>query len=134
LKNIRTVKIISAIILILMATMLYIFIHGTNYLIIFKRINEIIPIVPMFDGVITNNKFITGYLVDILWYTSFLLFINCILEKRYASFFVLGFAVLLEFSQLFNPLLGTFDLYDILIYILITLIFVFLITKPNKGS
>ncbi len=134
MKNIRTVKIISAIILILMATMLYIFIHGTNYLIIFKRINEIIPIVPMFDGVITNNKFITGYLVDILWYTSFLLFINCILEKRYASFFVLGFAVLLEFSQLFNPLLGTFDLYDILIYILITLIFVFLITKPNKGS
>ena len=117
-----------------MATMLYIFIHGTNYLIIFKRINEIIPIVPMFDGVITNNKFITGYLVDILWYTSFLLFINCILEKRYASFFVLGFAVLLEFSQVFNPLLGTFDLYDILIYILITLIFVFLITKPNKGS
>ena len=109
---------------------IYLFLHGTKNLIIIQKINSLVSIIPIFDGRKLSNKFIQGYLVDLLWYSSLLLISNSFFNKTRISYFCLLLAIILELSQYYISALGTFDFYDILIYILIT-IFYMLIRKKT---
>ena len=115
--SLNRIKIFSAIILLISSIILYIILHGTKELIIVKKINQFCKIIPLINGIRINQKFITGYLIDILWFNSFCLLFSFFKKKIY--FFILTlFACVLECAQLVNPILGTFDVLDLLIYII----------------
>ena len=65
------------------------------------------------------------YLIDALWFSSLLLVLSCIWTRhrilRYTVAFC--FALLTEILQLLIKNLGTFDIYDVLLYAMITVIF-----------
>lgn len=125
-KNINIIKFLSAIVLMIIAIALYIFIHGTKELFLFQKINSIKNIIPMFEGTSLRNKFLTGYCVDILWFTAFQLTYSFISKKHYSTILVLIYGIILESIQFFFPIFGTFDFWDIAIYSFITLIFLFI--------
>ncbi len=115
--TVNKIKIFSAIILIICAIAIYIILHGTKDLIIVKKVNQLFKIIPIKNGIKIHQKFITGYLVDILWFNSFCLLFSVIKQKKIFLIIIL-IACILEFIQLINPTFGTFDCIDLLIYIL----------------
>jgi len=89
---------------------------------------------------ILNNWFIKLLkynMVDGLWVYSLLWTIYLfVVKKTLASlvivcFFSLAFGVLIEILQFYNIIKGTFDIFDILIYLL-SVIFAFLIIKRSE--
>lgn len=128
------IKIISAMFLLVISIVMYLVIHGTDDLAIVKKINSVINIIPIIPGINCKNVFVTGYLVDILWFCSFSLF-GCTLcsGTSYITFMMLAFVVatLVEMIQLFFPRFGTFDFWDIFIYAFITFIY-FLVAIVEK--
>lgn len=118
MKNQR-IQIIVALIVLIISIPMYIFLHGTKNLLLVSKINSIIPIIPIFSGVRINNFFINGYLIDILWFSSFIMFSPLFpsLSDFINSIYTLMFAVIIEISQSILPTLGTFDIYDILCYL-----------------
>ncbi len=116
---------INAIALLILAIIIYLIMHGTNNLILVKKINLYCRIIPIFSGININNSFINNYLVDILWYTSLLLWISGF-EKNQLFFTIFSciFGVCLELFQFIFPSVGTFDIIDMLIYVFITMIYI----------
>lgn len=131
-KRINIKILLLSLLFLFSAIFLYFLLHGTKNLLIFNTFG-----LPLFDGINIDNKFLNGYLIDILWFNAFCIFyLNFRSILLYIVFTLI--AVFLEFFQLFIPSLGTFDVSDILIYlisgtifILITL-FAILKTKSNK--
>ena len=70
-------------------------------------------------------RFIYCYLIDALWFSSFLLLSSYFWTGhsilKYITFFC--FALFTEILQLFVKKLGTFDIYDVFLYAIITGIF-----------
>lgn len=60
-----------------------------------------------------------NYLVDALWFTSFTIFMHLLLDDPVNYVLCIVMAILSEGSQLLFPQLGSFDVCDILLYILI---------------
>lgn len=118
MKN-RKIQIIIGLLFIILSIPLYIFIHGTKHLALVSKINNIIPIIPIFPGRRINNLFINGYLIDILWFSSLILFSTLFssFSEVINSTYALIFAVIIEILQSFFPSLGTFDFYDIICYL-----------------
>lgn len=125
------IKIFSAIILLICAIIIYIILHGTKDLIIVKKINQFFKIIPLKNGIKIHQNFITGYLVDILWFNSFCLFFSVINQKRIFLIIIL-IACFLEFLQLINPTFGTFDFIDLLIYIITGIGYYIYKSRKNK--
>ena len=78
------------------------------------------------------KKFITGYLVDLLWFISAWMFFTVLLSSEIIikNLLLLVLAVISEGLQYFFQRLGTFDVYDLLLYFIILL--VFLIVEIRK--
>ena len=73
----------------------------------------------------TCYAFLTGHLVDLLWFLSACLFFS--FWCREAKYVILIFlAVASEFSQLIFPYLGTFDVLDLVLYGMTLILFLFL--------
>ncbi len=123
-------KILLGILLILFAIILYLLIHGTSRLYFVRGINSIFEIIPIFDGVKINNRFITDYAIDVLWIFAFNLLFSIFNNKVY-NLFVLFTSLFLELLQLIDKKLGTFDYVDMLIY---TVISFFFIIKLNRNK
>ncbi len=64
-------------------------------------------------------RILNNHLVDALWFISFSLYMQALLEKPISYILCIAMAVLSECSQLFFPQLGTFDACDLLLYALI---------------
>lgn len=126
-------KLIISFFLIIIAMVFYLILHGTDRLYIFtilKNSNFFIYINNLHFKIffkypiIFTNMFIKGYVVDIIWFTSLFLNISYFYKEKmikYILSFLIGFFS--EILQFLFPLLGTFDIYDILLYLLILLIF-----------
>ena len=78
--------------------------------------------------------FIKNHLVDFLWFLSFsLVFTSLFPAPKIVQFiFLILMASLSEFSQLFFANLGTFDIFDLIGYVCIALIFLFFQISPRK--
>ena len=72
------------------------------------------------------RNFFKNYLVDSLWFMSFLFFTKSISDSTFVCFFVFLTATFTESLQYFFPKLGTFDIFDLLVYFALTLITAFL--------
>lgn len=108
--------------LALFAVVLFLIIHGTRNLLLISKINSIWHVIPIFDGIKIKNEFLTGYLIDIIWFFS----LNLILSSFDCFHFyiiTLIIAVLLEILQLKFRWLGTFDFIDIIIYFCLSFMF-----------
>ena len=134
-KSLKKIQIIIAIVLFLLSVFLYLLFHGTENLIVVDTINSIIHLIPVVPRIKIKVPLINGYLVDILWFTSFVLLSPQLLFSDFInSIIILVFASLLEILQLFFPVLGTFDFFDILCYFGVFLLynlFVFVIKKER---
>ena len=124
--NGNKIKIICANVLLISAIIVFLFVHGTNNLLLVHYINSLIPIIPLVSGKITNCPFLTNYIVDFLWYNSFILYLLAFEIRN--LIFPLTLSILLEVLQLIFPTLGTFDIFDILLYIVLTLIWKLIIS------
>lgn len=127
----KKIKIFSAIVLLICAIIIYIILHGTKDFIIVKKINQFYKIIPLINGIKVQQKFFTGYLVDILWFNSFCLLFSIIKQNRIFLVIILV-ACILEFIQLIYPTLGTFDCIDLLIYIITGICYYIYENKNNK--
>jgi len=107
--------------LIVLAAIIYVIIHGTDNLKIVNKINSFCNVIPIFSGVESKTRFLKNYIVDAMWFVSLLLIASVFrLDKRIASVMACVFASFLEFTQFIFPELGTFDIFDVLLYIFIT--------------
>ena len=110
------------VVLAIFSVILFLVFHGTKNLVFINKFNSICQVIPYFDGVKIKNGFLTGYLIDIIWFLS----MNIILSS-YGCFHLyiiaLLIAVLLEVLQLKFRWLGTFDMLDIFIYLCLSSIF-----------
>lgn len=120
------IKIISAMLFLVGAIISYLVIHGTDNLLIVHTVNSFVNIIPVFEGTECRNIFLTGYLVDILWFISFVLITSVYIGSRHniCVILVLLIAILLEILQLVLPIYGTFDFIDILVYISISIMYI----------
>ncbi len=64
-------------------------------------------------------RILNNHLVDALWFISFSMYMQALLEKPMNYILCIVMAVLSECSQLLFPQLGTFDVCDLLLYALI---------------
>lgn len=124
------IKLFFSIVMIFLDVVIFLILHGTSNLYFVKQINNSLKLIPSFDGISWKNKYINGYLVDVLWIFSFNLLIS-ILKKRIYQLFVLITAITLETLQLLFKQLGTFDFIDIVIYSLISIVFIINIKKTT---
>lgn len=85
------------------------------------KLNKIIPLSFYHSNFFILLRF---YLIDFLWFLSFCCFMKITFfhEKKIQLTIFLSMAFISEFSQLFFPRLGTFDIADLIIYITISFI------------
>ena len=120
-------------ILLILAIICYMLLHNISDIYIFSFFNNI-SFFSTLNGIniFIFKKFITGYLVDLLWFISAWMFFTVLLSSeiiiKYLLLLVL--AVISEGLQYFFQRLGTFDVYDLLLYLIILL--VFLIVEIRK--
>lgn len=67
-------------------------------------------------------KFAKNYLVDLIWYISFLFIVFDSVKSKSKYFILLSIGIMSELLQLFFPILGTFDCVDLSIYFMITIV------------
>ena len=111
---VKKIKIFCAIVLIVLAIIVHIKIHGTENLVVVKMF----PIFPKIQATKVSNLFVKNYLVDVLWFSSFLIFAS-LFEKRNHTLCALFVAISLEFAQMVFPKLGTFDWVDVCLYLVV---------------
>lgn len=70
-------------------------------------------------------KFAKNYLVDLIWYISFLFIVFASIKSKSKYFIILSVGIMSELLQLFFPTLGTFDYIDLSIYFMITIVVYF---------
>lgn len=70
-------------------------------------------------------KLAKNYLVDLIWYVSFLLIVFDTIKSKGKYFIILSIGIISELLQLFFPILGTFDYIDLSIYFMITIVVYF---------
>ena len=131
---------ICGIILISIAIILYSLFHNINNLSLFSRFphnsfyNFYIKLQSNFIVYfhkVPFYKLLNNYLVDILWAVSFCLIFFNLIEIKLKYFVAFSLFLIIELLQLKNPVLGTFDFVDLLIY-LIT-IFIFFMINESKA-
>lgn len=121
----KKINFFCAIALLVLAVLLYLILHGTENLFVSKIIKRIFPSLSKIQSVKITNSFVKNYLVDALWFISFLLFCS-IFEKRVYCLLALLVALVLEFLQMAFLQLGTFDWMDVILYIAIFVFFLLL--------
>lgn len=110
-------KVFCAVLLIILASVIYIYIHGTENLFILQIIQSYGINIPIIKPKIIHNLIIKNYLIDALWFISFLLLVSIDNSKTHL-YLALIVAIFLEVLQFYYPSLGTFDIYDIALYLI----------------
>lgn len=67
-------------------------------------------------------RFSKNYLVDLIWYISFLLIVFNSIKTKSKYFIILSIGITSELTQLLFPILGTFDYVDLTVYFMITIV------------
>lgn len=125
-------RIIIGIILIVFAICLYGLFHDITKLRVFSFLNQNILIERYklfqrdFRLKFLNFHFfifLNNYLIDLLWYLSFMLIATGILKNKFIVLIVFISGCISEILQLFFSYLGTFDFFDLGIYVPVTVIF-----------
>ncbi len=119
--KIQKIKVFCATVLILIAIIIFLRIHGTENLVITKILKIFIPNLYVIKSKQITNQFLKNYLVDFLWFSSLLLFTS-LLEKSCYYYLAIIIAILFEILQFFFTCLGTFDFWDMLIYFILFII------------
>ena len=126
------IRIYIAVFLLLLAIVLYLFLHDIDSLYIFFsfRMSRFYAFIKSCRIDVSSlqawqARFIYCYLIDALWFSSLLLFISCVWSRHFVLKYALSFcfALFTEILQLFVKKLGTFDIYDVFLYAIITGIF-----------
>ena|GEM_PF-3414055 len=134
-------RIYIAVFLLLLAIVLYLFLHDIDSLYVFYpfRATKAYAFLKSCRlGVVQGwmARFMVCYLIDALWFSSFLLLLSCIWTShrilRYTVAFC--FALLTEILQLLIKNLGTFDVYDMLLYATIAGVFFIVEKGISKGQ
>lgn len=116
-------------ILLILAIVCYMLLHNISDIYIFSFFNNI-SFFSKLNGIniFIFKKFITGYLVDLLWFISAWMFFTVLLSSEIIikNLLLLVLAVISEGLQYFFQRLGTFDVYDLLLYLIILLVFLIL--------
>lgn len=116
-------------ILLILAIICYMLLHNISDIYIFSFFNNI-SFFSTLNGIniFIFKKFITGYLVDLLWFISAWMFFTVLLSSEIIikNLLLLVLAVISEGLQYFFQRLGTFDVYDLLLYLIILLVFLIL--------
>lgn len=116
-------------ILLILAIICYMLLHNISDIYIFSFFNNI-SFFSTLNGIniFIFKKFITGYLVDLLWFISAWMFFTVLLSSEIIikNLLLLVLAVISEGLQYFFQRLGTFDVYDLLLYFIILLVFLIL--------
>jgi len=127
---------VIAVFLLLSSIVLYFLLHDIERLYIFSffkntafvaTLKKISSSLKKENLILLNTKFIRFHIVDILWFSSFTMITSNLwgeTHKKAKYLFILSFAFSTELLQLFFPKLGTFDIYDMLIYFLIVLLLI----------
>ena len=125
-------RIIIGIILIVFAICLYGLFHDITKLRVFSFFNQNI-LIEEYKLFQRNFRlkflnfhyfiFLNNYLIDLLWYLSFMLIATGILKNKFIVLIVFISGCISEILQLFFPYLGTFDFFDLGLYVLVTVIF-----------
>ncbi len=133
-------KIFAGLLLLLVALALYAVLHDFTELAIFAHLKSANlkwyktaqTAVVLFLRKTPFFKIVNGYFVDFLWFLSFTLIFTGIFEssKKHQIAFLTLMAILSESSQLIFPALGTFDLFDLLLYFVTIIAFAFF---PHKS-
>ena len=121
--------IILAVISLCLGLCVYLFFNQSTY------IYKILPVELQFKQINCDNSvlyiFIKDYCADLLWSISFTFVVQSILMLNFKSVYWLLLTAMLgtsvEVMQLFNIINGTFDLYDIFVYLLGALISILII-------
>ena len=130
LKILHKTRIYIAVFLLLLAIVLYLFLHDIDALYVFypfRATQSYAFLKSCRLGVVQGwmARFMVCHLIDALWFSSLLLLFSCIWTShrilRYTVAFC--FALFTEILQLLIKNLGTFDIYDVLLYAMITVIF-----------
>ena len=131
-KTLHKIRIYIAVFLLLLAIVLYLFLHDIDSLYIFSsfRMSRFYAFIKSCRIDVSSlqawqARFIYCYLIDALWFSSLLLLLSYFWTGysilKYIIFFC--FALFTEILQLFVKKLGTFDIYDVFLYTIITGVF-----------
>lgn len=124
-------KIIGAV-LILVDVFMYGLFHDITKLAIFSKIKDCIDfstyveIQSAFYSVFRSiplYKIVNNYLIDLIWFIAFLVIGKDFIKSKYYCFIIFFFGIITELVQLLYPNYGTFDIFDILVYLGISIIF-----------
>ena len=141
LKILHKTRIYIAVFLLLLAIVLYLFLHDIDALYVFYpfRATKAYAFLKSCRlGVVQGwmARLIVCHLIDALWFSSFLLLLSCVWTShrilRYTVAFC--FALFTEILQLLIKNLGTFDVYDVLLYATIAGAFFIVEKGISKGQ
>ena len=65
------------------------------------------------NNIILSNQFINNWGFDLMWSISFMLALSCFFKLKISATVVLIISILLEYLQLYNSNVGTFDVLDV---------------------
>ena len=130
LKTLHKTRIYIAISLLLLAIVLYLFLHDIDSLYVFYpfRATKAYAFLKSCRlGVVQGwmARFMVCYLIDALWFSSLLLVLSCVWTSHLILKYIVAFcfALFTEILQLLIKNLGTFDVYDVLLYATIAGVF-----------
>jgi len=116
-------RIYIAVFLLLLAIVLYLFLHDIDALYVFYpfRATKAYAFLKSCRlGVVQGwmARFMVCYLIDALWFSSLLLVLSCVWTSHLILKYIVAFcfALFTEILQLLIKNLGTFDVYDVLLY------------------
>lgn len=133
-KTLCKTRICIAVFLLLLAIVLYLFLHDIDSLYVFYpfRATQVYAFLKGCRFVMQGwmARLIVCHLIDALWFSSLLLLFSCVWTSHLIFKYVLAFcfALFTEILQLLIKNLGTFDVYDVLLYAIITCVF-FIVEK-----
>ena len=123
-------RIYIAVFLLLLAIVLYLFLHDIDSLYVFYpfRATQAYAFLKSCKlGVVQGwmARFMVCHLIDALWFSSLLLVLSRVWTSHLILKYIVAFcfALFTEILQLLIKNLGTFDVYDVLLYAMITVIF-----------
>ena len=123
-------RIYIAISLLLLAIVLYLFLHDIDSLYVFYpfRATKAYAFLKSCRlGVVQGwmARFMVCHLIDALWFSSLLLVLSCVWTSHLILKYIVAFcfALFTEILQLLIKNLGTFDVYDVLLYATIAGVF-----------
>ena len=139
-KTLCKTRIYIAVFLLLLAIVLYLFLHDIDALYVFYpfRATKAYAFLKGCRFVMQGwtARFMVCHLIDALWFSSLLLVLSCVWTSHLIFKYIVAFcfALFTEILQLLIKNLGTFDIYDVLLYATIAGVFFIVEKGISKGQ